>query len=212
MSFFKRLFSKPQQQRKLTSVKQLEVDDIIVLSDSFGLPESLRTKQFQVSAISSYEYETKTQTEWVLSGDNDTEIFLTLDIDDKTYLKFALKISPSIVETLFDLDAFGAIFESPGEAFLERVSEHEQTSLWSSEQYQQDTFANVGYFHRKDHRKDQLSPYQGKDSGEQFDLYALHDSEQSRGVEIEVWSDGDTDVFLTLYRPVSDITDMFPGS
>ena len=212
MSFFKRIFSKPEQQRSLTSAKQLEVNDIIVLSDSFGLPESLRAKQFQVSAINSYEYETKTQTEWVLSGDNDSEIFLTLDIDDKTYLKFALKISPAIVETLFDLDAFGAIFEPPGEAFLERVNEHEQTSMWSSDQYQQDTFAKVGYFHRKDHRKDQLSQYQGKDSGEQLDLYVLHDSEQSHGVEIEVWSDGDTDVFLTLYRPLSDIVDMFPGS
>jgi hypothetical protein len=27
-----------------------------------------------------------------------------------------------------------------------------------------------------------------------------------------VWQDGDTEVCLTLFRPLSDITDMYPGS
>jgi hypothetical protein len=212
MSFFKRIFSKPEQLRSLSSPKQLKINDIIVLSDNFALPAALRTKQFQVSAINSYEYESNTQTEWVLSGDNDIEIFLTLDIDDKTYLKFSLKISSAIVESLFDLDDFATIFEPPGEAFIERINEHSETANWSSEQYQQDSFATVGYFHRKDHRSEQLSAYQGKESGEQFELYVLHDADQSRGIEVEVWSDGDTDVFLTIYRPLSDIIDMYPGS
>lgn len=212
MSFFKRIFNKEQPHRQVNKVNELLVGDIIALTDSFALPENIRQQQFQVSAINSYEYEHKVETEWVLTGNNDTELYLGLDVDDKTYLKFSLKIQHQDVESLFDLDEFSSIFDEPGNAFLTRQSESPLTQNWTSEEYQQCKFAHVGYFHRKDHRNENLSQYQGKDAGEQFELYQLLDKEQSKGIELEVWSDGDTDVFLTLYRPTSDIIDMFPGS
>lgn len=213
MGFFKNIFkTAKEEQRKLTHANQLKVNDIIVLSDSFGLPEALRGQELQVSAINSYEYENKTETEWVLQGSNNVQIFLTLDIDDETYLKFSLKIQRDDVESLFVLDDFSTIFDEPGSAFLDRQTDTPTTSSWSSEQYQQQTFAQVGYFHRKDNRVESLSEYEGKDAGEQFELYALFDKDESRGIDIEVWQDGDTDVFLTLFRPTTDIKDMYPGS
>lgn|GEM_PF-240055 len=212
MSFLKNLFNKPTPARKLTSVKDLDLGDIIVLTDSFALPESLRQQEFQITAVNSYEYEHVTQKEWTLSGNNDLEIFLTLDIDDKTYLKFALKIEHQDIESLFDLDEFSTLFDEPGQAYLQRQEDTNKSSGWSDEAYQQQVFARVGYFHRKDYSKQSLSPYQGQDAGEQFELYALYNQDQSRGVEVEVWHDGDTDVFLTLYRPMTDIIDMYPGS
>ncbi len=215
MSFFKKVFNKKSskpEQRKLTEVKQLLIGDIIVLTDSFALPEILRGQQLQVTAINSYEYENSTQSEWTLQGTNELLIFLSLDIDDSTELKFALKITPEDVETLFDLDTFSEIFDEPGQAFLDRKMDSDQTASWSSEQYQQSTFAKVGYFHRKDHRSDNISAYEGKDSGEQFELYALYNEDQSKGIDIEVWQDGDTDVFLTLFRPLTDIVDMYSAS
>jgi len=214
MSFFKNIFSKKEEeQRKLTSPRDLNKGDIIVLTDSFALPESLRSQQFEITAVNSYEYQSLTQTEWTLTGTNsDIEIFLSLDCDDKTYLKFALKIEHQDVETLFDLDNFSTIFDEPGKAFLDRQQDTEKTAQWSSEQYQQTIYGKVGYFHRKDHRSETLSEFEGKGSGEQFELYQLLDQEQDRGLEVEVWEDGDTDVFLCLYRPLSDIIDMFPGS
>ena len=212
MSFFKKIFNKEEEHRKVTSPRELMVGDIIVLTDSFALPESLRQQQFRVSAINSYEYERHTETEWVLTGHSDIEIFLSLDVDDKTYLKFALKIEHDDVETLFDLDQFSTIFDEPGEAFLTKRNDSSLTSGWTSEEYQQRIFSRVGYFHRKDHRSENLSQYEGKDAGEQFELYQLLDRDESKGLELEVWSDGDTDVFLTMYRPLSDIVDMYPGS
>lgn len=213
MGFFKNIFkTEKAEQRKLTHANQLKINDIIVLSDSFGLPEALRGQELQVSAINSYEYEHKTETEWVLQGTNNIQIFLTLDIDDETYLKFSLKIQHEDVETLFILDDFSTIFDEPGNAFLDRQSDSSITSSWSSEQYQQHTFAQVGYFHRKDNRVESISEYEGKDAGEQFELYALFDKDETRGVDIEVWQDGDTEVFLTLFRPTTDIVDMYPGS
>ena len=213
MSFFKRIFSKEEeQQRRVEHVNELLINDIIQLSDSFALPEGLRGQQFQVTAINSYEFERQTDTEWVLTGNNNIELYLSLDVDDKTYLKFALKIQHEDVETLFDLEQFSSIFDEPGDAILDRVSDNGHTAGWSDDQYQQSLFARVGYFHRKDHRTANLSQYQGKDAGEQFELYQLLNPDQSKGVEAEVWSDGDTDVFLTFYRPTTDIVDMFPGS
>jgi len=212
VSFLKGLFKKPVQERKLNNVKELTLGDIIVLSDSFGLPAALRAQEFQVSAVNSYEFEHKTQAEWVLLGNNDLELYLTLDVDDKTYLKFSLKILHQDVESLFDLEQFAEIFDEPGQAQLARITDTSTTSDWSSEIYQQSSFAQVGYFHRKDYRKDTLSPYQGKDSGEQFELYALYNEDQDKGLDIEVWQDGDTEVFLTLFRPTTDIVDMYPGS
>jgi hypothetical protein len=212
MSFLKRLFKKQEDERQVNSADELQIKDIIVLTDSFALPEELRAQQFQVSAINCYEFESTTQTEWVLQGENNLELYLTIEKDDQTYLKFALKIQHEDIESLFDLDEFATVFDEPGEAFLERKSDSALTSGWSSSQYQQQIFSKVGYFHRKDNRTENLSTYEGNEAGEQFELYNLIDEEQSRGIDVEVWQDGDTDLFITLYRPTSDIVDIFPGS
>lgn len=213
MSFFKKIFKKSADEpRKLTNVNQLLVGDIIALTDSFALPESLRGQEFQVKAVNSYEFEHKVQTEWALIGTNNLEIFLSLEVDDITELKLSLKIQHEDVETLFNLDRFSEIFDEPGKAFLDKQADTDLTTMWSSEQYQQSIFAKVGFFHRKDHRSENLSAYEGKDSGEQFELYSLYNEDQSKGVDVEVWQDGDTEVCLTLYRPLSDIIDMYPAS
>jgi hypothetical protein len=212
MSFLKRLFKKQADERQVNSAEELKIKDIIVLTDSFALPEALRTQQFQVSAINCYEFESNTQTEWVLQGENNLELYLTIEKDDQTFLKFALKIQHKDIETLFDLDEFATVFDEPGEALLERKADSSLTSGWSSSQYQQQVFSKVGYFHRKDNRTESLSAYEGHEAGEQFELYSLLDEEQSRGIDIEVWQEGDTDLFITLYRPTSDIVDIFPGS
>lgn len=213
MNFLKKIFNKSNnEQRKLTEVNQLLVGDIIVLTDSFALPESLRGQDFQVKAVNSYEFENKVQTEWALVGTNALEIFLSLEVDDITELKLSLKIQHEDVETLFDLEQFAEVFDEPGQAFLDKKADSAITTMWSSEQYQQSVFAKVGFFHRKDHRSENLSAYEGKDSGEQFELYSLYNEDQSKGVDVEVWQDGDTEVCLTLFRPLSDIIDMYPAS
>lgn len=217
MSFFKNTFNKitnksDKQVRKLTEVNQLLVGDIVILTDSFALPETLRGQQLQVTAVNSYEYEHDTQSEWTLQGSNELLIFLSIDVDDATELKFSLKIAHEDVETLFDLERFAEIFDEPGQAFLDRKLDNALTTSWSSAQYQQSTFAKVGYFHRKDHRSEDISAYEGKDSGEQFELYVLYNEDQSNCIDVEVWQDGDTDVFLSIFRPLTDIVDMYPAS
>ncbi|QOL26925.1 hypothetical protein LP316_06430 [Thalassotalea sp. LPB0316] len=211
MSFFKKLFSDDKPARQLTQVDQLQIKDIIVLSDSFALPEQLRKQQLEVIEINSYEFEHHTNTEWVLMGTSGEKIYLTLDVDDSKYIKFSYEIERDDVARVFDLDQFALIFdEAPCE--LTTVEKDPTLGRWLDEHYHRQAFAQIGYFHRKDHRSQALSSYEGKDAGEQFEQYSLYNDDESKGVDIEVWQDGDTDVFLTLFRPVSDIKDMFPGS
>ena len=218
MNFFKKLFNKDQAEpRVLNQPHDLMVKDIIIFTDSFALPEQIRGQQFQISAINSYEFEHKVITEWMLSGTTDTELYLSLDIDDKSYLKLSLKINEADVEQLFNLEQFSQIFESPGNAILELQTEsstvlNSTTQGWVCPQYQQSKFAEVGYFHRQDHRSNEPSKFEGKDSGEQFELYSLMGSDDAYSIDVEVWQDGDTDVFVNYYRPLSDISDFFPGS
>lgn len=212
MSFLKSIFSKEKVQRAVTSVSDLRVNDMIVLTDSFALPENLRNQQFQVTAINTYEFEHHNQLEWVLSGPSNIELFLSLEIDDTTELKISLKIEHEDVESLFDLDQFSTIFDESITAELARLNDTAHTSNWTDDNYRQYIFCRVGYFHRKDHRTENLSQFEGKGSGEQFELYTLYNESQSHGIDVEVWDDGDTDVFLNLYRPLTDIVDMYPGS
>jgi len=213
MSFFKNVFSKSKQApRKLSDVSQLLVGDIIVLTDSFALPESLRNQQLEVASVNTYEFEQNNQIEWTLQGADNRLLFLSLEVDDSTELKFSIKLEREDVETLFNLDEFSTIFDEPGQAFLTRQIDNDYTKQWSDEEYQQSTFAKVGFFHHKDHRSEALSAYEGKDSGEQFEQYCLYNKDQSKGIDVEVWQDGDTEVFLMLFRPLTDIIDMYPGS
>lgn len=212
MNFLKKIFNKEEPARQLTQVQDLLKGDVIGLSDSFALPTSLRQQEFIVDSVSSYEYENDVQTEWVLKGGNNIELYLSIESDDEVYLKFALKVTHDDISILFDLEAFAEIFNEPGNAFLDKKLDTPLTEGWTSPQYQQNTFAKVGYFHRKDHRTEELSAFEGKDAGEAFELYTLLDEAQNKGIELEVWEDGDTDVFLTFYRPTTDIVSMYPGS
>ena len=107
--------------------------------------------------------------------------------------------------------SFGDIFEQ-GETIIDKQQDSASTQGWSADSYRQYTFAKVGYFHRKDHRSSELSQYQGKDQGEQFELYQLEGDNDQFAIDVEVWEDGETDVFAIMYRPLSDIKDMYPGS
>lgn len=108
MNFFKKVFSKSSEpQRQLTQVSQLLVGDIIVLTDSFALPEYLRNQQLQITAVNTYEFEQNNQIEWTLQGTSDRILFLSLEVDDSTELKFSIKLEHEDVETLFNFDSSG---------------------------------------------------------------------------------------------------------
>ncbi|MDG2393476.1 MAG: hypothetical protein P8M49_08185 [Thalassotalea sp.] len=209
MNFLKKLFNKDQAKpRELTKVSQLICHDIVVFSDSFALPANLREQQFQISHINTHEFEAKSLIEWQLTGSNNDPIYLSLEQGQQAYLKLSMKITDECVEQLFDLDEFSEIFAEPGNALINTNADTANHDGWSCEQYQQHVYAKVGYFHRRDNRQDNVQ----EDQGEAFELYSLRGNDEQFSIDIQVWEDGETDVFLNLYRPTSDIKDLYPGS
>lgn len=209
MNFLKKIFNKNNDKlRNLTQASDLAINDIVVFNDSFALPENLRGQQFQVSNINTHEFETKSITEWQLIGKNSESIYLSLEQGQQVYLKLSMKITDENVEQLFDLDEFSEIFNEPGNALINRLADPVIIQGWSCEQYQQSIYAKVGYFHRSDHRLGNNND----EEGEAFELYSLRGNDEQYSTDIQVWQDGETDVFLNLYRPANDIKDFYPGS
>ncbi|WP_394203360.1 hypothetical protein [Shewanella waksmanii] len=216
MGFLKSIFGKKEQpKRQLNHVSHLQVGDMISLDDSFALPPALRGQQLRVEAINTYEYQRSQRSEWVLKGHSNDTIFLSLDEDDESYLSLSIKIPRSIVEQLFDLDEFSVIFEEDDTAQLVTLplegEIQSQYGQWLGKQYHQHQFAQFGYFHRQDYRG--MKPPQDSHgaTGEPFEAYLLLDDEEKSAVEVEVYEGGETDVMLTLYRPLTDIRDFWPG-
>ncbi len=217
MGFLDGLFGKKEQARaKLDHPNKLQKGDMISLDDSFALPSQLRGQQLRVEAIHTYEYENSQSTEWMLKGHHGDTVFLSLDEDDETYLAFSIKINRSQVEQVFDLDQFSEIFEENNQVSLDTLALPAELANelepWLAKQYHLVTSADFGYFHRHDYRG-QRPPQnaQGRDKGEAFEAYQLIDNDEDRAIDIEVYEGGDTEVMLTLYRPLSDIRDYWPG-
>lgn len=209
MGLFSKLFSKADPKtpaRVLNHPSQLNVGDMITLDDSFALPAALRGQSLQVTAISTYEYEHSKQFEWALQGSNSLQLFLSIDDDDQPQLVFSLKLTRADVGELFDLDQFSSLFDEPGQAVLDRKTASEAFEQWSATSYRQCEFAQVGYFHRSDYRTQSI----GSQQGDAFERYGAISDDERHGIEAEVYQDGETEVMLTLYRPISDIREYWP--
>ncbi|QDE32499.1 hypothetical protein [Shewanella polaris] len=217
MGFLSGLFGKKEApKRQLDHPNKLLKGDMITLDDSFALPTQLRGQQLKVEAVHTYEYQRSQLCEFLLRGHNGTAIYLSYVQEDESYLSISMKINRAVVEQLFDLDAFAEIFEEPGKATLsvKALPSELSTELdkWLSDEYHQVEFASFGYFHRQDFRG--LTPPQNDDDahGEGFEGYSLVNADDSHAVDIEVYESGDTEVMLTLYRPLTDIREYWPAS
>jgi len=210
MGFLKSLFGKSDDKvavRVLERPSQLIAGDIIKLDDSFALPAQLRGQQLEVTQVNTYEYERGNEIEWVLQGTNSELIFMSIDDDDKKELVFSRKINRETVGQLFALDQFGQLFDEPGNAVIDLKDELPEFSQWLGKQYRQCEFAQMGYFHQKDHRHDSIA----QQRGDSFERYSAISDDERYGIEAEVYQDGETDVVVALYRPLSDIREFWPG-
>jgi hypothetical protein len=217
MGFLSGLFGKKEAPKRLLDhPNKLLKGDMLTLDDSFALPALLRGQQLKVEAIHTYEYQRSQLCEFLLRGHSGTAIYLSYIQEDESYLSISIKINRAEVERLFDLDAFAEVFEEPGNAVLTPLplSAELETEFgqWLSDEYHQVEFAGFGYFHRQDYRG--LTPPQDEhgDRGESFESYSLVNNQDSHAIDIEVYEGGDTEVMLTLYRPLSDIREYWPAS
>ena len=211
MSFFKSLFAKkqPLPTRSLNHPSELQVGDIFSFGDSFALPQAMRKKQLEVSEINTVAFKHEHYAQVVGRGANPQPVYISFPKNAQKFVKYSLLLTRQDVGDLFDLEDFSDIFEAPGSARLKPVtSEHPYAGLVAAEYLQQD-FMTMGYFHREDYR-DRTAPQFNEESyGREFEFYSLAGDQEQRSIEIFIFENGDTDVYLSFLRPADEITELW---
>ena len=180
------------------------------LDDSFALPPLLRDAMLEVLEVNTSQFEFSHEPEWVLQGESGQIIFFSINEEDgKSSAAFSIKIERRDVEALFDMEQFSSIFDSEFPTRLHVKKNEGPLSAWLADIYEQDGESERGFFYRQDYRGSQPPITEG--SGEPFDYYSLYNDEGTHALEVEVWGNGETDILLTLYRPLSDIRELWPA-
>jgi hypothetical protein len=207
--FFK---SKKAPERQLNHPSELMVGDMLTLIDSYAYPSWLKGQTLKVTDVQTYQYQHSAEYEFVLESESGKVVFLQIEREDgEEFANFSVKIQRDDVDKIFTLDEFARIFDEEHLSAIETVTKPEPYSHFLAASYQQNEAPYVCYYYEKDYRKQTLPRYQDE-SGEPCEIISLHSDDENHSINIEIWEGGETEVSLTLSRPVSDIVDLFPGS
>lgn len=206
--FFK---SKKTPVRQLNHASQLKIGDMLTLIDSFAYPQWLKGQTLKVTDVQTYQYQHSAEYEFVLESDSGKIVFLQIEREDgEEYANFSIKIQRDDVDSIFTLDEFARIFDEEALTHITTQNTPEQFERFLAPSYQQTEAPYVCYFHNQDYRNLSLPRYQ-EQGGETCEIIHLASDDESHSINIEVWDGGDTEVSLTLTRPISDISELFPG-
>lgn len=211
MSFFKSLFAKkqPLPTRSLNHPSELQVGDLFSFGDSFALPQAMRKKQLEVSEINTIEFKHQHYAQIVGRGISPQPVYISFPKNPQKWVKYSLLLTRRDVGDLFDLEDFSDIFEAPGNARLKPVTfEHPYAEMVAKEYIQQD-FMTTGYFHQEDYRNSTPPQFNEERHGREFEFYSLSGNQEQRFLDIFIFENGDTDVYLSFLRPANEITELW---
>lgn len=211
MRFFKSLFAKKQPlvTRTLSTANELQVNDIFTFGDSFALPSSIRKQQLEVIELNTLEFKHQHYTQIIGQGSGAQLVYLSFPENPQKLMKVSLLLNRDEVQALFDLDDFSEIFEAPGNARLTPLcSNHDYADMIAEEYIQQD-FMTTGYQHQKDYRGQTPPQDNEAEHGREFEYYSLQGGQGKRLIEIFIFENGDTDVYLSFLRPANEIAELW---
>lgn len=195
-------------ERNLQTPDDLQIGDIITFR---FLPQAtLSNKNFQVSAINTTDFKQGSSTIFTLKGESSQPFYLALcNHQGEKLLSIRQKINRKTVDQLFGLEAFSVVFEEGEYPELVLMQTPENLKKWVAEGYYKTIDCRKGYCHAGDYRNRPLPSFEDESTG--FDYYRLLDKTENFGVEVEVYGDGESEVYITLYHPLSIIESMWPG-
>jgi hypothetical protein len=192
--------------RQLTGPEALQIGDM--LKFQFMAQTELSGKQFQVVAITTYDFEHENYPQFALKGAKEELVFLSVHEEDgRSYLAISQKISRDAVDSIFTLDAFADVFEE-GAVTLD-AKNYPPLQEWLGKSYYKAIDCRRGYRHIGDYRNQPLPEFE--DDSEGIDYYVLRDSTEKCAVEIAIGDSDDSDVYVTIYQPLSVIAEMWPA-
>ena len=81
---------------------------------------------------------------------------------------------------------------------------------WLAHDYHKVIDCRSGYRHAGDYRNQPIPQYEDESDG--LDYYLLLDKSEHLGIEIEVFDNDETDVYLVIHHPLSVIDALWPGN
>ncbi|MEM9101583.1 MAG: hypothetical protein AAGB12_04615 [Pseudomonadota bacterium] len=210
---FSKWFKKDKETvRALDHPKDLNKGDMIQMIDSFSLPSHLKNQMLTVKSVNTYQFKHKNTFEFTLENSENSILFLTIEEEDgQEYARFSISIERDQVDVLFTLDQFAHIFDSEDWVSIEQKGELPESERWLAESYSQKNAPEKGFYYEGDYRNQVISKYV-EDGGEPFEFIGLYSDDDKQGIEIEVWEDGETDVYLSIFRPLSDLSELYAKS
>jgi len=203
-------FGKKESSRSLDSIEQLQIGDIVSFKDRPPLPVDVQGVDFQVTDVAGYQYSDGPVDEFTLKSAENFVLILSLEQDDgETSICLSRKIKRKQVLSLFDEDEFADLWE-PDFVALSVQQVPDKLKTWVGQTYQQQQKNASAYFYDRDLREKPASDYE--DSGS----YALQYHEcltddELYGISVEIFEDGETDVYLQCYLPTDVIDGLWPG-
>lgn len=193
---------KSAQPAKL-SLKDLQIGSVI----GFGyVPQvALNGRKLTVTAINSYQFGQDVLTSFVLSNEKDIEVsMIVAEAQGEQYLAISRRISISDRNKLFDNDALKNITTDESVTTFKCRDNVPELKGWLVGGYKREIQGMRGFLHRADFREgaDRSHP------GEEFQYTLLGSNSNEHAIEIESYLDGHVDIYATIYRRTSDISDI----
>jgi len=196
--------------RSLTHPSQLNTGDIINMS--FLNQQDLSGQRLEVTEVNSYDFDNRAEPSFTLKNDSGDVFFLSIKNDNgKECLSVSKLLKRKKVLELFDEEAFAGIFNAGAGIELNR-RDNIPSSLeeWTASQYVEEQDCANGYYYEGDFRNRPLPQYEKDSCGLQY--YLLEDANCDFAIEIEVYSDGETEVSAAVYLSMTSIEEMWPGA
>jgi len=197
--------------RRFEGPADLGPGDLLTFKHRLALPRDVQGRTFEIASVATYQYESGIEVQFALVGEEGTKFYLGLDPkESQPELCLSRDLKRKDVLKLFDEDAFAGLWDEEEFAELDVVEPLERYAGWLADGYSQVTKDAVGFYYDRDCRGETLSMRQDDDS-EELRYHECEGSNDSFGLNVEVWGDGETDVSLEVYCGADVIESMWPG-
>lgn len=205
MGWFQKTFGKKEERPALTHPADLRKGDLITFAVT---PlDVLSMAQATVEAVQTLDYGEGEERSFLLRVNN-LAIGLSIPEDEEgmASLQISRKLKREEVLTLFDGDAFGAVFEEGAAPALVVQACPDGLTQWiDPESYRETVDCLTAIFYEAD-RKMGETGYPTN-----FDYYELVGKDSDFRIEIEVYDGGDTEVYACRRIPLHSIDSLWPA-
>ncbi|WP_395373847.1 hypothetical protein [Marinicella sp. W31] len=198
-----------QDERKVNHPNDLQIGDMIDFKPRSIIPPDLHGVTLIVKSINTYQYAERTVTEFMLATDTENISMCCAEYDDGEWVTIGKEVSRAQVLDLFNADDFALLFDPDEYANLQVNKVDETLDGWVADSYHQSKQSSNGYFYDHDRRSQGTSNFEG--DSEEFMLIESEGSPDDYSISVEIWENGETDVYLEVSFPASHIENYWPS-